>query len=154
MNAIELIKHWMSDIELDAQAFNQASGVCAFRIADKHDCHLEVVQGSDDLFFFMDLLASEGGELGRKRIDQAMRLNAYGIETSGGVLGWDEARDMIHLSYRLNPESLSSVAFSNIIFNLVDAGQRCTAALRFEKDVLLTQQSHRHASSWFQPIKV
>jgi hypothetical protein len=52
-----------------------------------------------------------------------MRLNAYGLETRGATLGYDEASKMIILSHRVNGTSVDGAGLSVIVNNLVGIAQ-------------------------------
>jgi hypothetical protein len=60
-----LIERWMVDIQLDPTALNAAQRLCSFRIFDSLDVTLEWPQASEDLFFVVDLMPTQGGELRR-----------------------------------------------------------------------------------------
>lgn len=154
MNRLDLIQNWAQGAQLPAGSFNPQSGLCAFRVMDRFDVTIELPPHADDIFVFIDLLCSEGGEVGKKRINEAMRLNAYATQTRGAILGWDEDRDMIMLSYRISPEYMTPEIFGNMVVNLVDTAQLMARELAFDRDVLLTQQSHQHAGKWFEPVRV
>jgi hypothetical protein len=151
---MDLIQNWAQGAQLPAGAFNPQTGLCGFRVMDKFDVTIELPPNADDVFVFIDLLPSEGGELGKKRITEAMRLNAYATQTRGAILGWDEDRDMIMLSYRVTPEALTPELFGNMIVNLVDTAQLMSRELAFDRDAMLTKQSHQHAAKWFEPVRV
>jgi hypothetical protein len=52
-----------------------------------------------------------------------MKLNAYGLETRGASLGYDEAAKMIILSHRINAHTLDGQGLSVIVNNLVGVAQ-------------------------------
>jgi Tir chaperone protein (CesT) family len=148
-----LIERWMADIQLDSAALNAAQRLCSFRIFDSLDVTLEWPEASEDLFVVVDLMPTQGGELRRKRLDEAMRLNAYGLVTRGAVIGWDEVNDRLVLSYRLGMERVDSATLNSAVMNLVEIAQTVQERLRFEQDVAISQQVARSGASWFQPLK-
>jgi len=148
-----LIERWMADIQLDPTALNAAQRLCSFRIFDSLDVTLEWPEASEDLFVVVDLMPTQGGELRRKRLDEAMRLNAYGLVTRGAVIGWDEVNDRLVLSYRLGLERVDSAILNSAVMNLVEIAQTVQDRLRFEQDVAISQQVARSGASWFQPLK-
>jgi Tir chaperone protein (CesT) family len=148
-----LIERWMADIQLDPTALNAAQRLCSFRIFDSLDVTLEWPEASEDLFVVVDLMPTQGGELRRKRLDEAMRLNAYGLVTRGAVIGWDEVNDRLVLSYRLGLERVDSATLNSAVMNLVEIAQTVQDRLRFEQDVAISQQVARSGASWFQPLK-
>lgn len=153
MSTQSLIERWMADIQLDPSALNASQRLCSFRIFDSLDVTLEWPQASEDLFVVVDLLPTQGGELRRKRLDEAMRLNAYGLVTRGAVIGWDEVNDRLVLSYRLSLERVDSATLNSAVMNLVEIAQTLQERLRFETDVAISQQVARSGASWFQPLK-
>ncbi len=153
MSTQALIERWMADIQLDPTALNAAQRLCSFRIFDSLDVTLEWPEASEDLFVVVDLIPTQGGELRRKRLDEAMRLNAYGLVTRGAVIGWDEVNDRLVLSYRLGLERVDSATLNSAVMNLVEIAQTVQDRLRFEQDVAISQQVARSGASWFQPLK-
>lgn len=153
MSTQALIERWMADIQLDPTALNAAQRLCSFRIFDSLDVTLEWPEASEDLFVVVDLMPTQGGELRRKRLDEAMRLNAYGLVTRGAVIGWDEVNDRLVLSYRLGLERVDSATLNSAVMNLVEIAQTVQDRLRFEQDVAISQQVARSGASWFQPLK-
>lgn len=154
MNPSDLIQAWAQQAQLPAGAVRADQGLCGFRAMDRFDVTLEWPAQAEDIFIFIDLLPTEGGELGLKRLREAMRLNAYGVRTRGAALGWDEDRDMLVLSHRVSPEGLGVETFGNLVLNLLDVAQQLVADLAFERDALMTRQSHAHAAKWFEPVRV
>jgi hypothetical protein len=143
----------MADIQLDPSALNPDQRLCSFRIFDSLDITLEWPEASDDLFVVIDLMATQGGELRRKRLDEAMRLNAFGLLTRGAVIGWDEVNDRLVLSYRLGLERVDTATLNSAVMNLAEIAQDVQERLRFEQDVVMAQKVARSGAGWFQPIQ-
>lgn len=154
MNRVDLITAWAQQAQLPSGAISAERRLCGFRAMDRFDVTLEWPESAEDIFIVIDVLPTEGGELGMQRLREAMRLNAYGARTRGGILGWDEDRDMLVLSYRVSPEAVTPETFGNMVLNLLDVAQQLASALAFERDALMTRQSHAHAAKWFEPVRV
>lgn len=153
MTRSELITAWAKEVGLDSKSIRSQLNVCAFTALDRFEVTLEWPDGSDDVFVLIDIIDSHGGELRRKRLARAMQLNAFGLATRGASLGWDEASDRIHLSYRVASDNVDVAGLNNLVVNLVEVAQFVHEELRFERDEAQVAQI-AHTAHWFQPLSV
>jgi hypothetical protein len=154
MDRSTLVSQWIAEVSLDPKALNAANRLCSFKALGRFDVTLEWPDNSEDLFIAIDLMLSTGGELRRKRLERAMELNAYTLETRGAAIGWDSVRDMLVLSYRFSVEQVSAQNLNDLVVNLIETSQYLTNELLFEADVVLQEQVRNSGSKWFQPIQV
>ena len=153
MDRNTLVSQWMTEVALDPSSLNAANRLCSFKALDTFAVTLEWPENSEDLFVAIDLMQSTGGELRKKRLERAMELNAYVLETRGAAIGWDTARDMLVLSYRFATTNISVQNLNDLVINLVETAQYLSNELRFEADVVLQAQVNNNGSKWFQPIQ-
>jgi hypothetical protein len=154
MDRNTLVSQWMAEVGLDATAFNAANRLCSFKALDTFPVTLEWPENSEDLFIAIDLMLSTGGELRKKRLERAMELNAYVLETRGAAIGWDSPRDMLVLSYRFAVDNITVQNLNDMVINLIETAQYLSDELRFQADVVLQAQVNDNGTKWFQPVKV
>ena len=153
MSTQTIIERWMQDIQLEPSALNAAQRLCCFRVFGQMDVTLEWPEASEDLFIVIDLMDTRGGEIRRKRLEQAMKLNAYGLQTRGASIGWDEVTDRLVLSYRLALDRLDTPTLNSALINLVEIAQQVMPELQFEQEVAQFELATQGAAAWFKPIK-
>ncbi|MCL6269387.1 CesT family type III secretion system chaperone [Sansalvadorimonas sp. 2012CJ34-2] len=134
MAPIELLKAWMTHAGLDKDALDKEGRVCSFIFNDIYPVSVEAPAYSDDLFLVVEITPLGTGEIRRKRLETAMQLNAYALETRGAVLGWDSVGERIILAYRVTAESSSAELVDNMISNLLDIAEQIHPALALEDD--------------------
>jgi len=154
MDRSALVSQWMTEVDLDPTSLNATSRLCSFRALDAFDVIIEWPENSEDIFISIDLMPSTGGELRKKRLERAMQLNAYALETRGAAVGWDAVRDMLVLSYRCASATLTTQNLNDLVVNLVETSVYIADELRFESDVVLQAQVQNNGAKWFQPIQV
>ena len=154
MDRNTLVTQWMTEVSLDASALNAANKLCSFKALDRFNITLEWPDNSEDLFIAIDLMPSTGGELRKKRLERAMELNAYALETRGAAIGWDSIRDMLVLSYRCSVSDVSPQNLNDLVINLIETSQYLAEELTFEAAVVLQDQVRNSGNKWFQPIQV
>lgn len=154
MNTQNTVESWMKNVGLADAALIAHEQRCCFKADGNLEVSIEWPPASDDLFLVVKLLPALTGELRRKRLEEAMRLNAFSLATRGAAIGWDEAHDQLILSYRMDREGLDSVRLGRAVTNLCEIAQQMTDSLRFARDEALAQQVQSQAADWFQPVKV
>lgn len=154
MDRNTLVTQWMAEVSLDPTALNAANRLCSFKALDRFDVTIEWPDNSEDLFIAIDLIPSTSGELRKKRLERAMELNAYALETRGAAIGWDSIRDMLVLSYRCSVEHVSAQNLNDLVINLIETSQYLADQLLFEADVAMQEQVLNNGSKWFQPVQV
>ena len=154
MDRNTIVTQWMTEVSLDASALNAANKLCSFKALDRFNITLEWPDNSEDLFIAIDLMPSTGGELRKKRLERAMELNAYALETRGAAIGWDSIRDMLVLSYRCSVSDVSPQNLNDLVINLIETSQYLAEELTFEADVVLQDHVRNSSNKWFQPIQV
>jgi hypothetical protein len=154
MNTQNTVESWMKNVGLADAALIAHEQRCCIKADGTLEVSIEWPPASDDLFVVVKLLPAQTGDLRRKRLEEAMRLNAYSLATRGAVIGWDETHDQLVLSYRLDREWLDTVRLSRAVTNLCEIAQQVTESLRFARDEALAQQVHLQAAKWFEPVNV
>ena len=154
MDRNTLVTQWMAEVSLDPQALNTANRQCSFKALERFDVTIEWPDNSEDLFIAIDLIPSTSGELRKKRLERAMELNAYALETRGAAIGWDSIRDMLVLSYRCSISQVSAQNLNDLVINLIETSQYLAEQLMFEADVVMQDQVRKNGTQWFQPVQV
>ena len=154
MDRNTLVAQWMAEVSLDPTALNAANRQCSFKALDRFDVTIEWPDNSEDLFIAIDLIPSTSGELRKKRLERAMELNAYALETRGAAIGWDSIRDILVLSYRCSIDQISAQNLNDLIINLIETSQYLVEQLIFEADVLTQDQVHKPGAQSYQPVQV
>ncbi|WP_194842664.1 CesT family type III secretion system chaperone [Endozoicomonas sp. OPT23] len=134
MTGLELLNSWMQDNGITEEALDETGRTCSFVYNSNLPVTVEAPAYCDDLFIIIELCEIGRGEIRRKRLETAMKLNAYGLETRGGILGWDSIAERIILSYRLTAESSTPDLLSNIVSNLLDVSELVLPDLAMEKE--------------------
>jgi hypothetical protein len=154
MNTQAIVEGWMRSVGLASSALLANEQRCCFKADGALEFSLEWPPASDDLFFVVKLLPAQTGELRRKRLEEAMRLNSYALATRGASIGWDETQDQLMLSYRMDINFLDPDRLGAAVVNLCNLSQELIEALRFGRDEALAHQVQLQGAHWFQPIKV
>lgn len=131
MVPLKLLQAWMKQNAIDKEALDSSGRICTFLFNDTLPVSLEAPAYCDDLFIVIEIVAIGTGELRKKRLEAAMQLNCYALETRGGVLGWDMAGERLVLSYRLTSEGASAEELDYIISNLLEVGGELQPKLTF-----------------------
>ncbi len=131
MNPLDLLQQWMHSNGLDNSALDSSGRVCGFIFNQEYPVSLEAPAYSDDLFMVIELMPVGSGELRKKRLEQAMQLNSYGLETRGGILGWDTVGERLVLSYRMTAEGITVEQLDYTISNLLEIAGELKPKLAF-----------------------
>ncbi len=134
MTGLELLNAWMKENEITEDALDEAGRVCSFVYNSILPVTVEAPAYCDDLFIIIELCEIGRGEIRRKRLETAMKLNAYGLETRGGILGWDSIAERLILSYRLTSDTSTPEFLNNIVSNLLDVAELLLPDLAMEKE--------------------
>ena len=153
MSPIELLKAWVQLAEVDQDAMDKSGRTCAFVFDENLPVSLEAPAYSDDLFIVVEITPVGTGEIRRKRLETAMQLNAYGLETRGAVLGWDTVGERITLSYRTTAENTSAEQLDNIISNLVEIAAHLKPSLAMEQECARQEQVNNGINLKLQAIQ-
>ena len=97
--------------------------MCGFNFLNRFDIVVEAPPASEDIFISIDIIDTAQAADPNELMLQCMKLNAYGLETRGAALGYDEASKMIILSHRVNSTTLDGTGLSVIVNNLVGIAQ-------------------------------
>jgi hypothetical protein len=154
MNTQDIVESWMKRAGLAETALIGHEQRCCFRADGTLEASIEWPNASDDLFVVVKLMPAQSGELRRKRLEEAMRLNAYALATRGAVIGWDEVQDQLVLAYRMDKQWLDAERLGRAVLNLCDLAQEVTQMLRFGREEALAHQVQQQGAHWFQPIQV
>ncbi|CAM3736915.1 CesT family type III secretion system chaperone [Parendozoicomonas haliclonae] len=153
MKPLELLQKWMSQNGLDEEAMDSSGRVCAFLFNDQFPVSLEAPAYCEDLFVVIELLPAGSGELRKKRLEAAMQLNNYALETRGGVIGWDTVGERLVLSYRLTAEGADEQQLDAIISNLLEVAGELVPQLAFEEYEARQRKVSQHIDLHLQAIK-
>lgn len=140
MSPIELLKDWTQSAGLDQEALDKSGRVCAFVFDERLPVSLEAPAYSDDLFIVVEITPVGTGEIRRKRLETAMQLNAYALETRGAVLGWDTVGERITLTYRTTAENTSTQQLDSMISNIVEIADHLQPTLAMEQECTRQEQ--------------
>jgi hypothetical protein len=123
MPSADVVREWMEIAGLPDDLYDPGRRMCGFNFLGRFDVVVEAPKASEDVFVSIDIVnlaeASDPAEL----LMRCMKLNAYGLETRGAALGYDENSRMVILSYRINGASIDAAALSSLVNNLVDVAQ-------------------------------
>ncbi len=131
MKPLDLLQQWMQHNGIDNSALDSSGRVCGFVFNDDYPVVLEAPAYSEDLFIVIEVIAVGSGELRKKRLEQAMQLNNYGLETRGGILGWDTVGERLVLSYRITAEEATWEQLDYTISNLLEVAGELKPKLAF-----------------------
>lgn len=152
MTGIELLKAWIKQAGLGANALDDTGRLCSFVYNQNFPVTVEAPAYCDDIFIVIEMSEVGTGEIRRKRLETAMKLNAYALETRGAALGWDSIGERIVLSYRATAELTSENLLDNILSNLLDVAEQLKPALTMEKDLAVQKKLESDFDHMFQPI--
>ena len=153
MAGIELLELWMKEAGIDSDALDDSGRVCTFLYSNDFPVTIEAPAYCDDLFLVIELSEVGTGEIRRKRMETAMKLNAYGLETRGGVLGWDSIAERIILSYRATTELVNVQLLDNILSNLLEVAEQLKPTLAMEKEKAAQEKLDSGFDQMFKPIE-
>ena len=152
MTGIDLLKGWMKQVGIGKDALDDSGRVCAFVYNNELPVSVEAPAYCDDVFIIIELTEIGRGEIRRKRIEAAMKLNAYALETRGGVLGWDSIGERLVLSYRATTELLTVQILDNMVSNLLDVAEQLQPVLAMEKEKAVQEKLANDFDHMFKPI--
>ncbi|WP_079254088.1 CesT family type III secretion system chaperone [Endozoicomonas arenosclerae] len=152
MTGIELLQGWMKQVGIGKEALDDSGRVCAFVFNNELPVSVEAPAYCDDIFIIIELTEIGRGEIRRKRIETAMKLNAYALETRGGVLGWDSVGERLVLSYRATTELLTVALLDNMVSNLLEVAEQLQPVLAMEKEKAVQEKLANDFDHMFKPI--
>ncbi|AMO57148.1 hypothetical protein GZ77_16930 [Endozoicomonas montiporae] len=152
MTGIELLEAWMQQAGLDDSAKDDSGRVCAFTFNDIFPVTLEAPAYCDDLFIIIEMTSIGTSEIRRKRLETAMKLNAYALETRGAALGWDTIGERIVLSHRATAENTTAEMLDNMVANLLDVAEQLLPELEMKKEAEAQQKLDAGFDKMFQPV--
>lgn len=152
MTGMELLTAWMQEAGLDDSATDDSGRVCAFTFNGVFPVSLEAPAYCDDLFIIIEMIAVGSGEIRRKRLEAAMKLNAYALETRGAALGWDTIGERIILAHRTTSENTTVEMLDNMVANLLDVAEQLLPELEMKKETEVQQKLADGFDQMFQPI--
>ena len=152
MTGIELLGDWIKLAGAGNDILDDSSRVCSFIYNKDFPVSVEAPPYCDDLFIVIELSETGRGEIRRKRLETAMKLNAYGLETRGGIIGWDTIGERIILSYRVTAEQTTGQLLDNIIANLLEVAEQLKPELAMEKEKAIQDTMANEFDHMFKPI--
>ena len=152
MQGIELLQAWMAKAGVDKKALDNSGRVLAFVYGDELPVTVESPAYCDDLFIIIELCPVGAGDIRRKRLEKAMQLNAYALETRGAAIGWDNIGERIILTHRTAAENTDINMLDNMIANLIDVAETIKPQLAMDKEVKTQEQLANTIDQMFQPI--
>jgi hypothetical protein len=130
MSSNDIIREWMDFADLPEELYDPDRRMCGFDFVGRFDVVVEAPKTSEDVFISIDIIgAAEVADLPALMMN-CMKLNAYGLETRGASLGYDENARMVILSYRVNGRTLTAAGLSAIVNNLVEVAQTLQDRIR------------------------
>ncbi len=130
----QLVKDWMRHAELPEDLFLPELDGCAFSLGGGMDVLVEAPPGAEDVFVSIIVARAAVGDELAAQLHACMVLNAYALETRGGVLGLDAARGTIVFAYRANAELLDAALLDGIVNNLMDVAAGLSRKLKDEAE--------------------
>lgn len=152
MTSIELLNAWAKQASIEQRNLEENGRLCAFLFNDNLPVSIEAPAYSDDVFIVIELVDIGTGDIKRKRLEAAMHLNAYALETRGGVIGWDTVGERIIITYRANAESTSPDMLDNMIANLVEVSENIKPVLTMVQNAEQIAAMDQGFDNMFQPI--
>jgi len=152
MNSIDLLSAWTKHASIDENSLEENGRVCAFLFNDTLPVSVEAPAYSDDIFIVIKMTEIGVGEIKRKRLETSMHLNAYALETRGGVLGWDTIGERIVLSYRATASNTSEETLDHMIANLVEVAETLKPILAMDQELEQVEAMNKSFDNMFQPI--
>ena len=152
MQGIELLEAWMAKAGIDKQALDSSGRVLAFVYGDDMPITVESPAYCDDLFIIIELCPVGTGDIRRKRLEKAMQLNAYALETRGAAIGWDNIGERIILSHRTTAENTGIDMLDNMIANLIEVAEAIQPQLAMDREKKAQEQLASTIDHMFQPI--
>ena len=152
MKPIELLQAWMKHVGLDSKTLDKEGRVCTFLFDESFPVSVEAPAYSDDLFLVVEITTLGTGEIKRKRLEAAMQLNAYALETRGAVLGWDTVGERIILTYRTTADNSSAEQVDNMISNLLEIAEMLQPQLAMKDDLNRQEQLDNNIDNIFKAI--
>ena len=152
MTGIELLEAWIKQAGLDRSATDDSGRVCAFTFNELFPVTLEAPAYCDDLFIIIEMAPIGSGEIRRKRLETAMKLNAYALETRGAALGWDTIGERIVLSHRATSENTTVEMLDNMVANLLDVAEQLLPELEMKKEAEAQKKLADGFDEMFKPV--
>lgn len=123
MSSKDIIREWMEFAGLPEDLYDPARRMCGFNFVGRFDVVVEAPKSSEDVFISIDVIGTADVADVDALMTTCMKLNAYGLETRGAALGFDENARMVILSYRVNGRTLTGASLSSVVNNLVEVAQ-------------------------------
>ena len=152
MTGIELLEAWMKQAGLDHSATDDSGRVCAFTFNELFPVTLEAPAYCDDLLIIIEMTPIGSGDIRRKRLETAMKLNAYALETRGAALGWDTTGERIVLSHRATSENTTVQMLDNRVANLLDVAEQLLPELEIKKEAEARKKLADGFDEMFKPV--
>lgn len=134
MTTKDLFDAWVESIGVYEGVLDDSGRCCSFVYKGEFSVSVEAPLYCDDIFIVIKMMEIGVGEVRRKRLELAMQLNAYGLETRGGILGWDIIGECVILSLRVTAKNTTKKVFDNIISNLLDVAKCIKPRLAMERE--------------------
>ncbi len=152
MSSAEILNTWATNAGIDKNTLEDNGRVCSFLFNDDLPVSVEAPAYSDDVFIVIELCKAGIGEIRRKRLSLAMQLNAYALETRGGVIGWDTVGERIIISYRTSAQNTDATMLDNVILNLVEVAETIKVLLEMREETEKSEQIDQGFDNMFKPI--
>ncbi len=123
MASADIVLEWMNFAGLPEELYDPGRRMCGFNFIGRFDVVVEAPKSSEDVFISIDIIGTNDVADIDALMLRCMKLNAYGLETRGAALGYDENSRMVILSYRINAASVEAAVLSALVNNLVDVAQ-------------------------------
>ena len=130
MSSKDIIREWMEFADLPEELYDAERRMCGFDFVGRFDVVVEAPKTSEDVFISIDIIGTAEVPDVAALMTTCMKLNAYGLETRGAALGYDENARMVILSYRVNGRTLSGAGLSAVVNNLVEVAQTLQDRIR------------------------
>ena len=152
MTGIELLRAWIKKTGISKNNLDQDGRACNFLFDQTLPVSVESPAYSDDIFIVIEISEAGEGDIRRRRLETAMQLNAYSLETRGATLGWDTAGKRIILSYRAASAHTTAAILDNMISNLVDVSYKIKPRLLMKKETAAKLALECNFDNMFQPV--
>lgn len=152
MNNLDLLSAWAKYSGINRENAEQNGRIYTFMFGDHFSVSIEAPAYSDDIFIIIELIEAGTGYIKHKRFETAMSLNAYALETRGGVIGWDSVNQCIILTYRFNTHNTTTEMLDNMIANLIEVAENIKPLLALECKKEKTEIFNRQYDALFQPV--
>lgn len=153
MTTQHMVENWMASVGLAKSALMAHEQRCCFKANGHLEMSIEWPPASDDLFLVVKLLPVQSGPVKNKRLEEAMRLNAYSLVTRGATIGWDEAHDQLVLSYRMDREWTDAARLGRAVGNLCEIAVSVYESLRLSHEEVIARDVDAQVANWFEPVR-